>query len=197
MVGQTLGGIFVAVLIVTGLAPVAAASGLLDSSLSWQYYAGGQAYNSTDPTAVTFGTFVDGVGGTFAEPGPNDFFSIYDTETTITFDYSSYYSTDGLWIQSPLSLPPTIYNGIAIDLLSTGTFATVTIDAATNMAGFDASDLSFTGNEIQVNWAGLSFDTSTVLTLDVTMLPEPRTWSLVDLPLLVTCLIARRRRRTQ
>ena len=55
------------------------------------------------------------------------------------------------------------------------------------MALFGSSDLSFTGNQIQINWASLAFSTSTDVTLDVTFAstPEPGTWSLMLLSLAV------------
>jgi hypothetical protein len=193
MTAQRISGFFVLALS-TALIPGASASGLLDSSLSWQYYAGGTAYNPGTEGSVTSGTFVDGVGGTFTEPGPLEFFTVSDTDTTITFDYSPYYATDGSWSSSPLSLAPTIYNGVAIDLSSGESFANVVIDPATNMTGFSASNLSFTGNEIQLDWSDLPFSTSTIVTLDVSFsTPEPGTRSLMVLTLFVVGLIRRRR----
>lgn len=180
-----------------GTVPVASASGLLDSSLSWQYFAGGTAYNPGTEGSVTNGIFLNGLGGTFTEPGTLEFFTVSDTDTTISFDYSPYYATDGSWSSSPLSLAPTIYNGVAIDLLSDESFASVVIDPVTNMTGFSASNLSFTGNEIQLDWSNLSFNTSTVVTLDVSFsnsngTPEPGTRSLMFLSLLIVPLIVRR-----
>jgi len=162
----------------------AEAGGLIGSTLEWQYYAGGGAYaNNADSN--TSGSFVDtgsGVGGTFIEPftGSPDLtiFNIDATDSTITFDYSVGPASDS-WSNSRLSLAPTIYNGIAVNLYSAGTFLSVSIDPATNMPGFGPGDLSFTGNQIQVNWANLDFTNSPVVTLDVTLgppgVPEPGT----------------------
>ena len=163
----------------------AEASGLIGSTLEWQYYAGGSTL-ANNAGSNTSGSFVDtgsGVGGTFIEPltGSPDLtiFNIDATGTTITFDYSPVPAPDS-WSNSLLSLAPTIYNGIAINLYSAGTFLSVTIDqAGTNMVSFGPGDLSFTGNQIQVNWANLDFNSSTMVTLDVTLgppsVPEPRT----------------------
>lgn len=185
----------------TGLTAVRADAGLIGSELGWQYYAGGGALDPAVgdvpvPGSVTSGSFTDsgGLGGEFIEPTLNDsvpdalpVFDIYADDTTITFDYSV--STPSSWSNSPLSLTPTIYNGIAINLLSAGSFASVSIDPATNMTDFDSSDLSFSAGQIQVNWAGLDFDTSTIVELDVTTgttsaAPEPGTSSLMLLSLL-------------
>jgi hypothetical protein len=65
------------------------------------------------------------------------------------------------------------------------------------MAGFNESDLYFTGNEIQVNWADLPFDSSTVVTLDVngtsTVVPEPSSLVLLGSGLLAIVGGMRRR----
>jgi hypothetical protein len=55
----------------------------------------------------------------------------------------------------------------------------VTIDPATNMAGFDSSRFSYTNNQIQVDWQDLTFTRNTIVKLDVnTTVPEPSTWLL-------------------
>jgi hypothetical protein len=208
---QKRSGLLVLLLSVAGLVPIRADAGLLGSDLGWQYYAGGGALSTSVgstpvPGSVTGGSFIDsgGFGGEFIEPTLNGdlepvalpVFDIDADDTTITFDYSP--STPSSWSSSPLSLSPTIYNGIAIDLLSAGSFADVTLDSATNMSGFTASNFSFTGNQIEIDWSGLSFDTSTVVTLDVTYsetsaTPEPATYSLMLLSLLGVGLAARSR----
>jgi hypothetical protein len=206
---QKRSGLLVLLLSVAGLVPVRADAGLIGSDLGWQYYAGGGALGTSVgdvpvPGSVTGGSFIDsgGLGGEFIEPTLNDsepdalpVFDIYADDATITFNYSV--STPSFWEPgSPLSLAPTIYNGIAVELLSAGSFADVSVDAATNMAGFGASNFSFTGNQIEIDWSGLSFGTSTVVTLDVTSSatsasPEPATYSLMLLSLLGVGLAAR------
>jgi hypothetical protein len=81
----------------------------------------------------------------------DSYFNILGKPRSITFDYSP--SSGGTWSASGLSLPPTIYNGIAIDMVSGPPFTSVTVDPATNMVGFDASHISFTANQIQVDLA--------------------------------------------
>jgi hypothetical protein len=184
-----------------GLTAVRADAGLIGSELGWQYYGGGGPYNPSTAGAETSGSFTDtgsGVSGTFIEPVSDTLETVFDidaTDTTITFDYSVD-TASGPWSGSPLSLSPTIDNGIAVNLLSAGSFADVSIDPATNMTDFDSSDLTFTANQIQVNWANLDFDTSTVVTLDVTYgetssAPEPATFSLMILSLLSVGLAIR------
>lgn len=201
-------GLFTLFVLGAGLTAVRADAGLIGSELGWQYYAGGGALGPSVgdvpvPGSVTSGSFTDtgGLGGEFIEPTLNDsvpdalpVFDIYAGDTTITFNYSV--STPSIWSNSPLSLAPTIDNGIAINLLSAGSFTNVSIDGATTMTGFDSSDLSFSADQIQVNWAGLDFDTSTVVTLDVTYsntsaTPEPATYSLMLMSMLAAGLAFR------
>lgn len=180
----------------------AAAQGLSGSDLGWQYYAGGGALAASVDGSVTSGEFIAGSGsGEFIEPtdgGPLPIFDIGATDTTISFDYSPTASASS-WSNSPLSLTPTIYNGIAIDLLSSGGFEDVTVDPLTNMDGFGSGNISFTADQIQVNWEGLSFDSSTDVILDVTLdagdppaTPEPATFVLLA-PIFGGLLLARRR----
>jgi hypothetical protein len=141
-----LSGLFVVVLLVGGLMPFRADADLIGSTLAWQYYGGGGPYNPGIPETETSGFFTDdgGIGGTFIEPtdeGPLPVFNIDADDTTITFDYSVDHAP-GPWSSSPLSLTPTIFNGIAINLLTAGSFNTVSIDPATNMAGVGMSNVS-------------------------------------------------------
>jgi hypothetical protein len=145
----------------------------LGSTMDWQYFAYGGPY--TQPNV-----FVDtgGVAGTFGDIA-NAYFHIIADDTSITFDYSAFTGSSGMWSPSELSLPPTIYNGIAIDMIAGPQFQSVAIDPATNMVDFDASRISFTGNQIQVDWQLLSFGPNTVVKLDLTSVPEPTSLTLL------------------
>jgi Ca2+-binding RTX toxin-like protein len=152
-------------------------------TLGWQYYAFGGPFHDVYFRAgtgdlvrlQTHGEFVVFPGGVTTstrgfqnaidDPDPAArpivAFDILADDTSITFRYG-FTEFVGTWVPSQLSLAPTIHNGIAIDLLSGGTFQSVTIDPATNMVGFDSSRISFTSNEIQVDWQNLSFDSTTL-----------------------------------
>jgi hypothetical protein len=59
----------------------------------------------------------------------------------------------------------------------------VSIDPSTNLGGFSLSNISFTDDSITVNWQGLDFTTSTVVSLNVAFgdaaVPEPSTWAMM------------------
>jgi len=139
----------------------AEAAGWVGASLGWQYYVYGSPYNglgspgqcNVQSTTTTCGTFTG-------------YFNIVTDKHSITFDYSPS-GSGGQWSKSDLSLPPTIHSGVAINLTSPGRIASVKIDPATNMVGFDSNRVSFTANQIQVDWQQLSFDSSTIVKLDV------------------------------
>ena len=62
------------------------------------------------------------------------------------------------------------FNGFKVsdDFGNVRNISGVTINGATNMLGFELSRVSFDANNVFVNWQGLSFEESTVVSLDVT-----------------------------
>ena len=149
-----------------------ASAGMIGQTLSWQYYAYGSPYDVNLFTA-------DGLPDGNFYP----YFNVSAGDDWVTFDYSVA-TYPGSWSLSSLSLAPTIYNGIAIRLVSGSIpdIISVAIDPATNMLGFDLSRISFTAREIQVDWMSLPFDTSTIVKLDVNTgagVPEPGAFWLI------------------
>jgi hypothetical protein len=145
-------------------AGAAEAGGWKGAALGWQYYAYGSPYdgNGSPGQCTVQGTAT--ICGTFT-----GYFNIVTDKKSITFDYSPS-GAGGSWSKSVLSLAPTIHNGVAINLTSPGTITSVKVDPATNMVGFKKNKrVSFTANQIQVDWQKLSFDSSTVVKLDVTV----------------------------
>ena len=86
-------------------------------------------------------------------------------------------------------LKPGYFNGTGFfdgyhfkDTLATiSDIASVTINAATNMLGFTADRLSFDNENIFVNFQGLTFDRTTIVSLDLNSasVPEPATMLLL------------------
>jgi hypothetical protein len=92
------------------------------------------------------------------------------------------------------------FSGVIITDL-TKTFATVSLDAATNMLGLTSSNIKIEGNTLSVNLAGFSFTPSTQVILNVTTapavsaVPEPETCSLLLAGLGLIGFMGRRKAR--
>ncbi len=110
-------------------------------------------------TPPTFSVPATGVEGE-SDRGGAFYLSVSSTSiTAANFQFSSYWTTAS-------------FNGFEItDLSGNPEISGVTIDASSNMVGLTASDISFTSNTVTVNWEGLSFNTSTIVKLDITFDP--------------------------
>jgi hypothetical protein len=140
----------------------AVAAPLMGSVLNYQYYYPtlGSPYAGTPDVNSNF----------IVGPG-EEFYTLTDaigsldvTANQIIFDFSH-----------SSTLTAADFNGWKLtDIFGTiDRFAAVTLDAATNMIGLDASRLSFTDDTIVLNWQGLSFDSDTQVVLNVTTSPFP------------------------
>jgi len=105
------------------------------------------------------------------------------------------------FLDGPDTWTASSYNGWILSDTSNNlaTILGVTIDPATNMAGFSLSNVSFDADSISINWAGLSFDPNTVVSLNVVFadsaVPEPSTWAMMLLGFGSIGVALRRRRR--
>jgi hypothetical protein len=77
------------------------------------------------------------------------------------------------------------FNGPVFDSATPLDIASVTVDPATTMAGFDASRVTAGANEIAIDWNGLSYVDGTVVRIDFSFasVPEPVSISLFALSL--------------
>ena len=75
------------------------------------------------------------------------------------------------------------FNGLVFTSTAFGDVASVTIGGTSNLVGFDDSRISIVGDELRLNFAGLTYNTDTVLGLNFTGntngVPEPATWTMM------------------
>ena len=122
-------------------------------------------YPSSDANYYTSGPFTapaQGIDG-LNEPGSNNVFQLAVASASITM---SHFAFDA-------SFNTASFNGFEIFDYSHSNITGVTIDPSTNMQGLTASDVSFGSNYVEINWQGLSFDTNTVVKLDLTFGADP------------------------
>lgn len=89
----------------------------------------------------------------------------------------------------------TSFNGIRFeDILNSITdIAHVSINPLTNLAGLDSSRINYDNDNIFINWRGLSFNTDTLVLLDVNPIPEPASLMLMGIGLLSLGVVGRGR----
>ena len=142
------------------------------STLNYQYY----FPNITTPYAnADNGSFIVGPGTEVTNIADNR--GTMDIGgTNIFIDYTS----QSGWTSSS-------FNGwiLSDQTNSLSSILGVSINPATNMAGFSLANLSWTADSITTNWAGLAFDSNTVVSLDVAFspntgaVPEPSAWAMM------------------
>lgn len=118
------------------------------------------------PVSFTVGTGVEAVAYMNL---PN--FSIDVAASTITiFAFTGYPEFPGT---APFS--PATFNGLVFtdSTDSAPAFLSVTVDPSNTLAGFTDSRVTFSDNQITLNFASLSYDSTTQVVLSVTTVPEP------------------------
>lgn len=133
-----------------------------------------------------YADLLSNIGSDTAVAGAGVEFSNFLSDGVTSIDFSDTNIRFG-FLYNGGSFSTASFNGFeTFDLNSTiPDFTSVSINAATNMAGLDASRISFDANHIWVNFQGLSFGTSTVVSLDIntaaSAVPEPSTLALLSL----------------
>lgn len=144
---------------------------------------------------------------------PSENASLYYPDAVVTIDGQTPINIEGNFTQNFLMIftdagldisfvrnsfwKPDAFNGFKIwDVDGTLGDFTASI-ASSTMAGLSASNIRYDQNTIWVNWQGLSFDTATRVSFDITAaaVPEPATWALMLTGLGLTSLSLRRRAR--
>lgn len=96
---------------------------------------------------------------------------LYDTGLTVQF-------------QTVLSNPTwnaASFNGIVLTAAEPLGLSGATVDAGSTLAGFDASRVTLTSDQIELNWGGLSYHDGTVLAVSFAAEPVPEPASLAVL----------------
>ena len=192
--GLTIAATFAVLASATG-AP--ASAGLIGSTVTSQYYRAG-GYD------IGGGTHAYVVNGTATAPY-KDYFTVKVTDSQIIYDYSPWDPTfPTSWTSSATSLDRDglfIQSGSLLSFAGAPTILGVTVDAATNMAGFGASNVTFNGAEVAVNWSGLAFTNATRVVLNVQTpggagaVPEPSACAMLAIGLAGAAGLARAGRR--
>lgn len=143
-----------------------ARAGMIGADVVSRYYNSGGAIGS----AVRIAT--DG-----APHVATPWFSVTVTDSQVIYQFNS----AGLWAASSPSLNQ---GGLFISngnlLTFTGPRITsVQLNPATNMTGLTAANLTFNDGAIAISWAGLRFNPSTQVVLDVATVSEPPTSALL------------------
>ncbi len=156
-----------AILAATALATAVAApasAGLVGQTIGIEYI-------FPDITTVyqDLGSNLVGTDGPTTFPGYFDFSFTDSSVITSNFQFASNWTV-------------TDFNGFHLyDFNGTApAFTSVTINSLSNMAGLDASRITFDADNIYVNWNGLDFDAGTFVQLDInSAVPEAATWALM------------------
>jgi len=88
------------------------------------------------------------------------------------------------------------FNGLIFTSSNFNLIDSITIGATTNLAGFDLSRVSIVDDELRLNFAGLTYNTDTVIGLNFTPVPEPGTWAMMLLGFGAVGFAMRRRKQT-
>lgn len=146
----------------------------------------GQQYYWPGATLLNdYGTAVVGDAYEFSS-APYFLTNVSDLNVTFKYGYPAgwgYGAFNGVRLYDP--------NGLLSDIVS------VTVNSATNMVGFDASRVSFDADNLWVDWNGLGFDESTIVSLDVNAVavaPEPASLLLIATGLGAVGAVSRRRK---
>jgi len=133
-----------------------ASAGLIGGTVTSQYY----AYGAKSGAATVF--TADGL----AHARTFNTFDVIVTSTQIIYDFR----TSGTWSASGASLNKdglSIRSGNLLTFEGLPRITGVTIDAATNMAGLTAANVTFNDGAVAIDWVGRAYTANTLVVLNV------------------------------
>ena len=171
---------------------------ILASPLAAQTFAGTQ-FNATYlyPDTATPYTSASFAPANFSAGSGVDTIGDIEGVTQLATDFGA--NTLSIVFTTTLTNPTlnaTSFNGPVFTATTALPFTTVTLGAGTNLAGFDLSRVTLTGNSIGINLQGLNYTTGSTIDLSFSGaagVPEPASWGLMIAGFVLVGTAVRRR----
>ena len=188
---------FAAVALLTAVTATSAHAGFVGRELKASYFVPNLAteYGSATATPATFTVGIPVAVETIVDVERVTDIAVDFTDNSLRFDFTTTLGTP-TWLSTP-------FNGMVFDLVTGSAFSltSASIDSSSTFAGFDASRVGFTDNQLTINWNGLSYVNGTSLLINFTSapasVPEPGSLALLGLALAALAYSARQKRNAQ
>ena len=188
---------FVAVAMLTAVTATSAQAGFVGRELKATYFVPDLAtpYGSATATPATFTVGIAPAVETTVNVENATQIAVDFTDNSLRFDFTT--------ILSNPTWNPASFNGMVFDLLTGSAFSltSASIDSSSTFAGFDASRVGLTDDQLTINWNGLSYVNGTSLRINFTSapasVPEPGSLALLGVALAFLAYSTRQRRNAQ
>lgn len=177
---------FAAVALLAAVTATSAHAGFVGRTLDATYYYPDlftpyDALNQAIATPKTFTVGIPVIVETVVAVEGVTFIDVDFTDTTLSFNFTTSL-INPTWATTPFN--GLVFNRLAGSALSLGS---ASIDPSSNFAGFGASRVGFTDDQLTINWNGLSYVTGTSLLINFTSapasVPEPGSLALMGVAL--------------